>query len=158
MLARYCPSKSCRVVAATSNRTFHPNASEFVNSMSALPAAYDRGTFSSALPNQRTSQQVLNAWDLEAAGYGLVSMTNVIKLEISKFLPDVILTFDPRHGTSCHPEHRAAGQAAMNGVVAYPFDQSKVFLLTTRRINVAAGRPDVISRRLMPVDQLDWQV
>ncbi|MBI3368962.1 MAG: PIG-L family deacetylase [Burkholderiales bacterium] len=136
MLARYCSTKSCRVVVATSSRTCHPSASEFVNSMASLPAVWDRGTFSSCTTT-RTPQQVLNDWNVEAAGYGLTDMTNVIKLEIAKFSPDVILTFDPRHGTSCHPEHRAAAQAVINGVIAYPFDQSKVFLLTTRRIDVS---------------------
>lgn len=133
MIAKYCPTKSCRVVTATSNRTFHPNPNEFVNSMAALPAVWDRGTFSSG--GDRTPQQVLNAWDAEAAAFGLINMTNVIKAEIAKFNPNVILTFDPRHGTSCNPEHRAAGQAVINGVDAASFTKSNVFLLTTRRID-----------------------
>ena len=135
MLGRYCNFKLCRVVVATTNRTYHPDPNEFVNSMSSYPAVYDRGTFSSLLASSRTPAQVLSAWNSEAFGFGLRDMTNVIKLEIEKFQPDVILTFDPRHGSTCHPEHRAAGQAVIDGVASYPFDPTKVFLLTSRRID-----------------------
>jgi LmbE family N-acetylglucosaminyl deacetylase len=33
---------------------------------------------------------------------------------IDAFRPEVVLTFDPRHGTTCHPDHREAGQLALD--------------------------------------------
>lgn len=138
MLAKYCSSKTCRVVTTTSNRQYHPQNSEFVNSMAYLPAIYDVGTFTSSAGND-LPHDVLNLWENEAANFGLINLNNVIKLEIDKFAPDVILTFDPRHGTSCHPEHRAVGQGVINGVSAYTgrnFNKSNLFLLTSRRIDL----------------------
>jgi len=45
--------------------------------------------------------------------------------------PDLILTFDPRHGTTCHPDHRAAGAAVLDSVKSLPFAPA-VWLLETR--------------------------
>jgi LmbE family N-acetylglucosaminyl deacetylase len=45
--------------------------------------------------------------------------------------PEIVLTFDPRHGTTCHPDHRAVGDLALEAVsllVAPP----AVYLLETR--------------------------
>jgi LmbE family N-acetylglucosaminyl deacetylase len=64
------------------------------------------------------------AWDAQAGGHDklVTSMASLIK----SFAPDVVLTFDPRHGTTCHPDHRAAGNVAKealsrtgNGAVLY---------------------------------------
>ena len=30
--------------------------------------------------------------------------------------PEIVLTFDPRHGTTCHPDHRAIGALALEAV------------------------------------------
>jgi LmbE family N-acetylglucosaminyl deacetylase len=40
---------------------------------------------------------------------GLNAIKTAIKNEIGQFNPDIILTFDPRHGTTCHQEHRSIG-------------------------------------------------
>lgn len=140
LIAKYCGNagKTCKVVASTSNRTYHPDANEFVNATAFLPAAHDLGTFYSG-PGSDSAQTTLNRWALQAADAGLVNLNNVVKLEIDKFVPDVILTFDPRHGTSCHPEHRAVGQAVIDGVTAYAganFNKSNLFLLESRRIDM----------------------
>jgi LmbE family N-acetylglucosaminyl deacetylase len=45
--------------------------------------------------------------------------------------PEIVLTFDPRHGATCHPDHRAVGDLALEAVsllVAPP----AVYLLETR--------------------------
>lgn len=142
LIGKYCANagKTCRVVATTSNRTYHPDANEFVNAMAFLPGVYDRGTFESGAGSD-SPQNTLNRWNSQAAQWGLGDLNNVVRLEIDKFAPDVILTFDPRHGTSCHPEHRAVGQAVIAGVNAYRganFNKANLFLLESRRIDVGA--------------------
>lgn len=43
---------------------------------------------------------------------------------MSRFLavqsPDLVLTLDPRHGSTCHDDHRAAGRLVREGVAALP--------------------------------------
>ncbi len=109
--------------------------------MDYLHAGFDRGTFHTLGHDgsQGSPQTALNDWSEQARQWGLVDLNNVVKLEIDKFVPDVILTFDPRHGTSCHPQHRAVGQGVIDGVRAYPganFNKSNLFLLTSRRIDM----------------------
>jgi LmbE family N-acetylglucosaminyl deacetylase len=45
------------------------------------------------------------AWDAEAGGH------EALLARVAGFLadrkPDLVLTFDPRHGSTCHPDHRA---------------------------------------------------
>lgn len=140
VIGKYCGTagKICRVVATTSNRSYHPDPNEFVNAMAFLPGVFDLGTFESGAGSD-SPQSTLNRWNAQAAQWGLGDLNNVVKLEIDKFAPDVILTFDPRHGTSCHPEHRAVGQAVITGVNAYSgtnFNKSKLFLLESRRIDI----------------------
>lgn len=48
---------------------------------------------------------------------------------IEAFRPDRILTFDPRHGTTCHPEHRATGRAVLDARLTY---EPEILLLETR--------------------------
>lgn len=44
--------------------------------------------------------------------------------------PELILTFDPRHGTTCHPDHRETGRLVMNAVRLLSFDTELYFLET----------------------------
>ena len=45
--------------------------------------------------------------------------------------PDIILTFDPRHGTTCHPDHRAVGNIVLDAAKRARH-QAQVYLLETR--------------------------
>jgi len=47
-------------------------------------------------------------WDTRSGGHDAL-VANVAGV-IRAFAPTVILTFDPVHGSSCHPAHRATGQ------------------------------------------------
>ena len=49
-------------------------------------------------------------WDARAGGHDQL-VASIASL-IESFEPDVVLTFDPRHGTTCHNDHRAAGKLA----------------------------------------------
>ncbi|MBP9823211.1 MAG: PIG-L family deacetylase [Thermoanaerobaculia bacterium] len=50
----------------------------------------------------------LAGWDAASGGHGAL----VTRLEgfLRGLAPDLILTFDPRHGATCHGDHRAAGE------------------------------------------------
>ena len=52
------------------------------------------------------------------------------------FRPELVLTFDPRHGTTCHPDHRAIGAVVLEAVKRLSFEP-KLYLLETR-IEIAA--------------------
>ena len=59
---------------------------------------------------------------------------------ISKYIqavrPELILTFDPRHGTTCHPDHRAVGSLVLEAVKLLP-NPLEVYLLESRVTYVA---------------------
>ena len=135
-LRTYCGSgKSCKIVTATNDPA---RANEWPTSISKFPAQGDLGGFRWNDPNEHPSI-VLQRWEVDALNAGLGSLNAIIANEIVKFAPDVIVTFDPRHGTSCHSEHRAVGEAVRQGVSAYTgksfADKSKLYFLTTRRID-----------------------
>lgn len=48
------------------------------------------------------------AWDLEAGGHQ--RLVTSLSFLLQSFQADVILTFDPRHGTTCHLDHMATGK------------------------------------------------
>jgi LmbE family N-acetylglucosaminyl deacetylase len=45
--------------------------------------------------------------------------------------PDLVLTFDPRHGTTCHPDHRAVGQIVLEATATMS-PSPQVYLLESR--------------------------
>lgn len=49
---------------------------------------------------------------------------------IEALRPQLILTFDPRHGTTCHPDHRAIAQIVLNAVKSLSYVPD-VYLLET---------------------------
>ena len=66
-------------------------------------------------------------WDAAAGGHEalLERMRNAIRA----FRPTAIMTFDPAHGTTCHPAHRYVAQLAIE---ASESDATPVYLLETR--------------------------
>lgn len=40
-------------------------------------------------------------------------LVRALQEQIERLRPDTLLTFDPRHGTTCHPDHRATGELAL---------------------------------------------
>ena len=72
---------------------------------------------------------------------------------INGFAPDVVLTFDPRHGPSCHSEHRAVAKSVITATQSLPNgmpEKSKVFLLTTVRTGTTPAQMGLGS--LVPTD------
>ena len=50
---------------------------------------------------------------------------------IEAFRPELILTFDPRHGTTCHPDHRETGRLVLEAVESLSYEP-KLYFLETR--------------------------
>ena len=71
---------------------------------------------------------------------------------IEAFHPDRILTFDPRHGTTCHPEHRATGQAVLDARLTY---EPEIWLLETRLEVVASPFGLVFSSATPAAERFD---
>lgn len=139
-LGRYCESKTCKIISATNDPV---RVYEWPAAMAKFPAQSAVASLASPMPNAKPSQ-VLSAWDQQLAAMGATT-NSAVAVEIDKFRPDVILTLDPRHGTSCHPTHRAIGEAVRKGVAAYSgahfADKTKLYFLTTRRIDYVEHTP-----------------
>lgn len=54
---------------------------------------------------------------------------------IEAFRPMAILTFDPRHGTTCHPDHRATGDLVLEAVTRLPYVPAVYLLETTTNLS-----------------------
>ena len=55
-------------------------------------------------------------------------MVAVVAQAITAVHADLIVTFDPRHGTYCHPDHRAAGTLAILGAARAGLSASQVLM------------------------------
>lgn len=53
-------------------------------------------------------------WNAASGGHGALVARLASFLEALS--PDLVLTFDPRHGSTCHPDHRAAGDLAIEAL------------------------------------------
>jgi LmbE family N-acetylglucosaminyl deacetylase len=73
------------------------------------------------------------AWDVRAGGHDQL-VASIASL-IDAFQPDVLLTFDPRHGTTCHPDHKAAGNLAREALLKS--SSSAVLYYLETRINIS---------------------
>lgn len=64
-------------------------------------------------------------------GPDIVSM---VAAYIEAFRPDLILTFDPRHGSTCHPDHREIGSVVLHAAERLSFIPELYMLETIVRI------------------------
>lgn len=65
-----------------------------------------------------------------AASGGLEALLSQTASVVQALNPDIVLTFDPRHGSTCHPDHRAAGDLVLQAVTQLP-RRPTVYLLET---------------------------
>ena len=72
---------------------------------------------------------------------GRTDTARTLAAYIAAFAPEIIITFDPRHGTTCHPDHRAAGSIVMEAAAAVS-PRPEVYFVETR-ISITAN-PTVI--------------
>ena len=61
---------------------------------------------------------VSKAWSTEAGGHDV--LLERINSVIAGESPTIIYTFDPNHGSSCHPAHRAVGALVIEAVARKP--------------------------------------
>jgi LmbE family N-acetylglucosaminyl deacetylase len=66
------------------------------------------------------------AWSLSAGEFAVGTIAGFIRAES----PDLVLTFDQRHGTTCHPDHRAIAAVVLEAVKGMPTPPA-VYLLET---------------------------
>ena len=90
-------------------------------------------------------------WNTSVTG----SYKNYIKNKINEVKPDIIITHDPRHGTTCHPEHRVIGDIVYRVVKESPFMiRNDAYVVTNRRV-VVGGKIGLDSANT--VDPSNWQ-
>lgn len=85
-----------------------------------------------SLPDAGSGQDgSAGAWDAASGSHEalLISLRRVL----SRTRPDVVLTFDPRHGSTCHPDHRAAGSLVLEALAGVE-KRPAVYLLETRLV------------------------
>lgn len=54
------------------------------------------------------------AWDNHAGGHA--ALLARLSTLVAAAAPDIVLAFDPRHGSTCHADHRAAGQLVVEAL------------------------------------------
>jgi LmbE family N-acetylglucosaminyl deacetylase len=75
------------------------------------------------------------AWD--AAAHGHQVLLESVRRIVSLSQADLVLTFDPRHGSTCHADHRAAAKLVLDAL-AEAEAKPPVYLLETRLVLVAS--------------------
>lgn len=92
----------------------------------------------------------LTQWDLpdgggmpgwDAASGGHSALVERVAAVLDSRAPDLVLTFDPRHGATCHGDHKAAAALVLEaraGLATLPV----TYLLETR-VAVSAAPPDI---------------
>ncbi|MCE9576153.1 MAG: PIG-L family deacetylase [Deltaproteobacteria bacterium] len=84
--------------------------------LAAAAQIYGATVLQGSLPDGAASDPagVIAAWTTAAGGTD--ALVRSVTEAIASAHPDVIVTFDARHGTTCHPDHRAAGALVQAGL------------------------------------------
>ena len=84
--------------------------------MAAAAALYGGSVVQLGLPDGSALHADEVAANWAALRGGTDALIEQFRAAIVAAAPDFIITFDPRHGTSCHPDHRAASAYAVSAV------------------------------------------
>lgn len=80
--------------------------------------------------NESGKRRTLKAWDKSAGGHD--ALVSRMSSAIGRAQPDIVFTFDPRHGSSCHAGHRASAVLALDAIAKLPeADRPQVWLEQT---------------------------
>ena len=80
--------------------------------------------------NESGKRRTLMAWDKSVGGHD--ALLSRMSSAISRAQPDIVFTFDPRHGSSCHAGHRASAVLALEAIAKLPeADRPQVWLEQT---------------------------
>ncbi|MEK6373658.1 MAG: PIG-L family deacetylase [Acidobacteriota bacterium] len=101
-----------------------------------LHATLTLWTFSDVLTN------VDATWSSEAGGRE--ALVARIATEIAAAAPAAVYTFDPRHGSTCHPAHRALGALVIEAVARVTPAPPLFLVETTSTFSSAVAEPIVI--------------
>jgi LmbE family N-acetylglucosaminyl deacetylase len=115
----------------------------------ARSVAYLHGTLIALALEDTASATVLGDgqnWNQRLSGVpndtSLDLITGKIAAAIQHSQADVIVTFDPRHGVYCQPDHRAAGALTLRAASQLGFDMTRVLMLETTEFYADAhGQP-----------------
>jgi LmbE family N-acetylglucosaminyl deacetylase len=66
------------------------------------------------LPDGGGGEDPTARWDAAMGGHQ--RLLGEIQKAIDSAAPDILFTFDPRHGSTCHPDHRAAGRLVIEAL------------------------------------------
>ncbi len=86
-----------------------------------------------------TPQGVRAAW--AAADGGEAVLLDRLADAIHAAAPDVVLTWDPRHGSTCHPDHRALGALVLDALARLGPDAPAAWLVEAIPHTAPAGEP-----------------
>jgi LmbE family N-acetylglucosaminyl deacetylase len=92
------------------------------------------------------------SWNLK--GGDQTALVRRVYRFIEAFAPDLILTFDPRHGTTCHPDHRAVAEIVLQAIKLLS-QPPQVYLLETRVTYVAEPFAVHFSPAFQDADRFD---
>jgi LmbE family N-acetylglucosaminyl deacetylase len=84
---------------------------------------------------------VRQAWDLAAGGDE--ELLQRLADAIDGVAPRVIITFDERHGTTCHNAHRAIGRLVLRALGRLSIPTPEVYLLESR-VRIAPGGTQIL--------------
>lgn len=94
------------------------------------------------------------------------SLVTRIAAHIEAFSPELILTFDPRHGTTCHPDHRETGRLVLEAVQllvrkpsVYLLETHVTFATGTGAVQFTAALPEALrfdARQLLASGDEAW--
>ena len=76
------------------------------------------------------AEGVVEKWGRRVEGVG--ELKSRLAEAIREVAPDVILTFDPRHGTTFHPAHMAMGRLVVEVVATFSEPRPRVYLVASR--------------------------
>lgn len=96
-----------------------------------------------ALPNRTNTTVTLANTAWSAAGGGQAALINAVATVIQRGAFDRVLTFDPRHGSNCEPEHQLTGALVLTAAEAIAYPTSQLWLLgSAEQVSLApSGRP-----------------
>lgn len=85
--------------------------------------------YAGELPNgpYRNPSEVLAVWS-ELSG-GEEALVDGLVRVLESFRPTLLLTFDPRHGSTCHQDHRATGALALEAARRGGLSRERVWLV-----------------------------
>jgi len=119
---------TCYIALTTHGGTSDPRKTEMDNSAAALNATVvAHETWQVLTPNPSLAT-VKSAWESDYGG----DVADWVDDILDTYTPDIILTYDPRHGGTCHPEHRAIAEYVVDAVDSHAsYSRSDVILVNS---------------------------